>query len=44
VNEFNEEPNETHYAKTDSRGDGDFLELCGHEIKSMKKATTLYAQ
>lgn len=28
VNEFDEEPNETHYAEADGRGDSDFLEFC----------------
>lgn len=28
VDEFDEETNETHNAKTDGRSDGDFLELC----------------
>lgn len=28
VNEFDEEPNEAHYAEADGRGDGDFLEFC----------------
>lgn len=28
MNKFNKESNETHYAKTDSCGNGDFLELC----------------
>jgi len=27
VNEFDEEPDKTHYAKTNSRGDCDFLEF-----------------
>lgn len=37
MNKFNKEPNEAHYAKTNSSGNSNFLEFCKIKLKNEKE-------